>query len=207
VLKQNSNLENRNDGIKIRQLMEIFMSFFRIGCFTFGGGYAMIPLIEKEVVTKKEWIKEEDIIDIFAVSQSIPGAIAINSATFIGYKIAGRLGALSATLGVVLPSFIIITIIAAFFGRFQDNPYVQRAFIGIRATVVGFIAMAAWKIGKKSVKDKFTAGIAAVTILLVIVLDIHAIYIIIAGALAGILAFKLFPKRLQGYIKEGGEEE
>jgi len=99
----------------MKQLKDIFVTFFMIGLFTFGGGYAMIPLIEKEIVEKKKWVEKEEITDILAVSQSIPGAIAINSATFIGFKIKGRIGAIAATLGVILPSFVIISFIAAFF--------------------------------------------------------------------------------------------
>lgn len=195
----------QNKGIK--QLVEIFLTFFKIGCFTFGGGYAMIPLIEREVVTKKEWVREEDVIDVFAISESIPGAIAINSSTFIGYKIAGRKGAVAAMLGVVLPSFIIITLIAAFFSKFQDNPAVKKAFLGIRAAVVGLIIMAAVKIGKAAIKDNITAVIAVVTVILVFALNIHAIYVIIAGALLGVITYELFPRRFQKIIKKEDEKD
>ena len=103
------------DKTDYKKLLEIFVLFFKIGSFTFGGGFAMIPLIEKEVINNKGWVNEEEIIDVFAVSQSIPGAIAINCATLIGFKIYGKKGACAATIGVILPSFLIITIIAAFF--------------------------------------------------------------------------------------------
>ena len=101
-----------NKKVNLKLLIEIFTTFFKIGAFTFGGGYAMIPLIEREVITNKGWIKnEEEIIDVFAVAESIPGAIAINSSTFVGYKIAGRIGAITAACGVILPSFIIINLL------------------------------------------------------------------------------------------------
>lgn len=193
----------QNKGLK--QLTDIFFTFFKIGCFTFGGGFAMIPLIEREVVIKKQWVKQEEVIDVFAVSQSIPGAIGINSSTFIGYKIAGYKGAISATLGIILPSFIIITLIAAFFSRFQDYPIVKNAFLGVRASVVALIAMAVIKIGKAAIRDNLTAVIAIVTILLVIVLDVHAIYVIILGSLTGVITYKLFPDRVQKIMKKEGK--
>ncbi|WP_280139583.1 chromate transporter [Natronincola ferrireducens] len=177
------------------------MVFFKIGLFTFGGGYAMIPLIEKEMIANKAWVKEEEIIDIFAVSQSIPGAIAINSSTFIGYKIAGIPGALAATAGVVIPSFIIITIIATFFSRFQNNPIVQAAFIGIRSAVVALILMAVIKIGKSSIKDRLTALITVLAVILVILINVHAIFVIIGGAAAGIIVYLWCPSRINGTLE------
>ncbi len=101
------------------KVIKLFMSFFKIGLFTFGGGFAMIPLIEKEIVDTRKWIHREDIIDLFAISQSIPGAVAINTATLVGYKVAGRIGAIVATAGVALPSIVIISLIAVFFVRLQ----------------------------------------------------------------------------------------
>ena len=178
----------------IKLLIDIFMTFFKIGSVTFGGGYAMIPIIEREVITNKGWVKnEEEIIDVFAVSESIPGAIAINSSTFVGYKIAGKYGAIAAMLGVVLPSFIIITLIAAFFSKFQDNEIVQAAFMGIRSAVVALILMAAIKVAKKAVKDKLSTIITLVTILLILILDIHAIFTVIGGALIGLIVYFTAP--------------
>ena len=180
---------NRKSDLKL--LFDIFLTFFKLGCFTFGGGYAMIPLIEREVVINKQWVKDADIIDIFAVSESIPGAIAINTSTFIGYKIAGRKGAFASMLGVILPSFIIITLTAAFFGRFQDSPIVKAAFLGIRSAVAGLILIAAIKIGKTAVRDRITAGIMIFAVILVLVLDIHAIFAIIGGAITGLVVYKV----------------
>ena len=188
-------------------LIEIFLAFFKIGCFTFGGGYAMIPLIEREVITNKKWMKAEDVIDIFAVSESIPGAIAINSSAFIGYKIAGRKGAAAAMLGVITPSIIIITLIAAFFSKFQNNPLVVRAFLGIRATVVGLILLAAYKMAKAAIKGKLTILIAAITAVLVFIFNIHAIFLIISGAILGVVMYKLSPRNLPVGIKKEGEQE
>ncbi|NLZ54656.1 MAG: chromate transporter [Thermoanaerobacteraceae bacterium] len=191
----------------LKQLTEIFLIFLKIGAFTFGGGFAMIPLIEREVINNKGWVKEEEIIDVFAVSQSIPGAIAINSATFIGYKIAGRKGAFTATLGVVLPSFITITLIAAFFTRFQDNPVVKAAFMGIRPAVVGLILLAAVKVGKAAIKDKVGIAIAVLTIALITVLNIHVIFTIIGGAVVGLIIYVLFPNKAEKIIEKSMEKE
>jgi len=171
----------------MNKLFKIFWIFFKIGAFTFGGGYAMIPLIEREMVEKQGWISEKEIVDIFAVSESVPGAIAINSATFIGYKIAGFWGAIFAMFGVVLPSFLVITAIAAVFIRFQDLPVVKAAFEGIRATVVALIVMAAIKVTKSAIKDKVGIFIMVVAFALLVFASLHAILIIILGAITGLL--------------------
>lgn len=180
----------------IKQLKDIFVTFFKIGLFTFGGGYAMIPLIEKEIVEKKKWVEREEITDILAVSQSIPGAIAINSATFIGFKASGRKGALAATLGVILPSFFIIAIIAAFFSKFGDNLIVKSIFSGIRPAVVALIAFAVFKVGKTSIKDKTGLIVAIIGLVLVIAFNIHAILVIIGGAVFGLVVYKFWPGKV-----------
>ena len=182
----------------IKQLKDIFVTFFKIGLFTFGGGYAMIPLIEKEIVENKKWVEREAITDILAVSQSIPGAIAINAATFIGFKISGKKGALVATFGAILPSFLIITVIAAFFSKFNDNPIVKSVFAGIRPAIVALIVFAAYKVGKASIKDKTGLIVAIIGLVLVVALDIHAILVIIGGAVFGLTVYKFWP----GKVKE-----
>lgn len=178
-----------------KQLIEISLLFFKIGLFTFGGGFAMIPLIEKEIVEKKKWVKREEIMDILAVSQSIPGAIAINSATFIGFKVSGRKGAIAATIGVIMPSFIIISLIAASFGKIGDNKIVKAAFAGIRPAVVALIGAAVIKVGKTSVSDITGLLIAVIAAAAVAIFNIHAIFVIIAGAVFGLLVYKLWPAK------------
>ncbi|HYE12283.1 MAG TPA: chromate transporter [Patescibacteria group bacterium] len=190
---------NSND---IKQLKDIFVSFFKIGLFTFGGGYAMIPLIEKEIVENKKWVGKEEITDILAVAQSIPGAIAINSATFIGYKTYGRKGALAATLGVILPSFVIISLIAAFFSKFDDNQFVKSIFAGIRPAVVALIIYAVVKIGKTSIKDKTGLIVAIIGLVMVVVFDIHAILVIIGGAVFGLAVYKFWPDKVKEILKK-----
>lgn len=124
-------------------LLKIFLTFFKIGLFSFGGGYAMLPLIQEEVVTINKWLTANEFIDIVAISQVTPGPIAINSATYVGYKASGILGSISATLGVSLPSIIIMLIISKFFLAFKNNDYMEKAFKGLRPCTVGLIAAAA----------------------------------------------------------------
>ena len=180
----------------IKQLKDIFVTFFKIGLFTFGGGYAMIPLIEKEIAEKKKWVDGEEITDILAVSQSIPGAIAINSATFIGFKISGKKGALVAALGVILPSFCVIAVIAAFFSKFGDNPIIKSIFAGIRPAVVALITFAVFRVGKTSIKDTTGLIVAIIASVLVIAFNIHAIFVIIGGAIFGLAVYKFWPRKV-----------
>ncbi|NMA85260.1 MAG: chromate transporter [Epulopiscium sp.] len=192
--------------VDFKTLQEIFFIFLKIGAVTFGGGYAMIPLIEEEVVHKRKWIEEEEVIDVFAVAESIPGAIAINSSTFIGYKIAGRKGAIAATLGVVLPSVVIITLIASVFGQFQDNPIVQAAFLGVRSCVVALIGVAAFSLSKKGIRDKLTAILWAITVMSVLFMNLHPILMIVSGGLTGFLVMKWMPDKVEEIIKEREEQ-
>jgi chromate transporter len=181
----------------IKQLMDIFFTFFKIGIFTFGGGYAMIPLIEKESVEKKKWLKREELTDIIAVSESIPGAVSINSVTFIGFKIAGKKGAVTAAIGVMSPAFIFISIIAAFFDKFSDNSTVQAVFSGIRPAVVALIALAAYKVGKTAIKDKLGLIVAIIVLVLVIVFNVHAILLIIGGVVLGLMVYMFWPGKMK----------
>lgn len=179
------------------KLLDIFWVFLKIGSFTFGGGYAMIPLIEEEIVNKKKWVTSNEIIDLFAIAESIPGAIAINTATFIGYKISGRKGAIAANIGVILPSLTIITLIASVFSKFQNDPNVQAALLGIRSCVVALILMAAVSVGKKAIKDKITFLVAILAMVSIAFLDIHPIFAIISGAVIGLVVMKILPDKVE----------
>ena len=176
--------------VKYRSL---FFVFFKIGLFTFGGGYAMLPLMERELVNNHHWVDEKDIMDVFAVAQSFPGPIAVNAATFTGFRLAGRLGAVTSTLGCVLPSFLVLSIIAAGFSQFQDLPVVQHVFFGIRAAVTAQIFLAAIKMGKKALVDWVSILIMLVTVILILILDLHPILTVIGGGLAGSALYWLFP--------------
>jgi chromate transporter len=134
-------------------LLDIFITFFKIGLFSFGGGYAMLPLIQQEVTTTHTWVTTTEFIDIVAISQITPGPIAINSATYIGFKTAGILGSTLATLGVVMPSIIIMIIISRFFIKFKNNKYLDYAFLGLRPATVGLIAAAAVLVSYESFID------------------------------------------------------
>lgn len=174
----------------MRELWELFTVFARIGGFTFGGGYAMLPIIQEEVVEKRSWATEEEVIDYYAIGQSTPGIIAVNTATFIGYKQRGIIGGIVATLGMVFPSVVIITIIANFFRHFQNYKMVQHAFGGIRVAVVALILNAISKMWSASVKDKLGILIFAVTLIIMVFFQISPIIIIIASATVGILINK-----------------
>jgi chromate transporter len=185
------NLQIRARDQGIRLLLDIFTTFCRVGAFTFGGGLAMLPLFEREVIEKKGWIKHEDILDIYAISQSLPGVIAVNASTFIGYRLAGVPGAVAAIAGVMTPSLLIIIAIASLFVHFRENFYVAKAFRGVRAGVAALIFLAAYRIGKATLKDAFTWVVAVIAFLVTLLSDIHVVYIILAGALVGIAASKL----------------
>ncbi|WHH61327.1 chromate transporter [Petroclostridium sp. X23] len=175
--------------IELKTLWKMFMIFFRIGAFTIGGGYAMLPLIEREVVDNQNWVSEEEIVDVFAISQSIPGVIAINTSIFIGYKVGGIVGAIVAALGVILPSFLIILMIAFLLFNIEENAYVQKAFTGVRAGVVALIGLAAVKLGKAAVKDKVGMILAGAAFIAVVVFDAHPILMIIVGGAIGFIAY------------------
>jgi chromate transporter len=172
---------------------DLFATFFKIGLFTFGGGYAMIPLIHREMVEKKAWIDDEEIVDVLALAQMVPGAVAINAATLIGKRLAGNRGGLVATASVILPSFLVITVIAAFLGHFQDDPVVKAAFLGIRPAVAALMAVAVWKVGKSSIRDALGWIIALVAFAMVVFLSVHAIYAILGAAVFGIFLHYAFP--------------
>lgn len=179
---------------KLKTALTLFGVFFKIGAFTFGGGYAMIPIIEKEVSEKRAWISEEDILDIFAISESTPGPIAINTATFIGYKIGGVLGSAFATFGVVLPSFIIISIISLILTEFSHLKPVQYAFNGIRAGVLALLIKALVSMYKKNKKSLFAYIIMAGAFVLAAFTNINVIFVLIGCGVAG-LAYSLITLR------------
>lgn len=173
----------------IKTYWELFKVFFKIGAFTFGGGYAMIPLIEEEIVEHKKWVKKEDVFDLFAVSQSIPGAIAINTSTLVGYKIAGKLGAICATFGVILPSFIIISVIASFFSKIADNAVVIAIFTGINGAVVVLVLLAALKMLKIAIHDALSVLLVIGTVLMILFTNVSPIYLILTGGILGFLLY------------------
>ena len=164
---------------------EAFIIFFKIGAFTIGGGYAMLPLIEDEIVKKRQWIAPEDFVDLLAIAQSSPGVFAVNIAIFIGYRLRGVKGSLVTTLGSVLPSFCIILAIALFFTSYKDNLYIERMFKGIRPAVVALIAAPTFNMAKSARISRRNVWIPVVSALLIWLLGFSPIWIIVAAGVGG----------------------
>ena len=180
----------------MRELWKIFLTFFKIGAFTFGGGYAMIPLIQKEAVENHHWVEDEDILDIVAIAESTPGPIAINAATFVGYRVKGFAGALAATFGVVLPSFMIILAISYVLRQFRDWKVVQYAFRGIRAGVLVLMLKALIKMFKTNRKGIVAYGIMGLSFVLTAVWNVNTFLIIALCAVLGLVTALAAERRL-----------
>lgn len=180
--------------MKLKKLLQVFWTFFKIGAFTFGGGYAMIPLIQNEAVEKRHWVTDDDILEIVAIAESTPGPIAINSATFVGYRAAGVLGSVCGTLGVVLPSFVIILALSFILQEFQALRAVQYAFFGIRAGVLALLIKALWTMYKKSPKGWPAYVVMGLSFLLTAVFSINVIFVIIGCAIFGLVTSRILQK-------------
>lgn len=168
-------------------LLSLFWAFFRIGPSTFGGGYAMMPAIEREIVEKKRWIDEKELADMVSLAGSAPGGVGVNAAAFVGYRKAGVAGAIAAVAGMTMPTFLIVISLSLFYLLFQGNPKVEAALKGIHGAVVALILMAAYRMAKSSVFDIATAIISILAFLFLFMADISPLYIIVCGLLAGIL--------------------
>ena len=168
-------------------LLPLFLSFAKVGVMTFGGGYAMIPILEREIVEKQGWASSEELMDYYAVGQCTPGVIAVNTATFIGYKVAGVPGGIIATLGIVFPSLVIITIIAGILTSFSDLPAVKSAFAAIRVCVCVLIFNAVVKLWKGAIKDKAALCLFLAVFLLSLFFDLSPVVFVLFCAAAGIL--------------------
>lgn len=171
--------------------LKLFAAFARVGVLTFGGGYAMIPMLEREIVDRHGWATSEELMDYYAVGQCTPGVIAVNTATFIGYKTAGNLGGVVATLGVIFPSFVIISVIAGIIQNFADIPAVKSAFAGIRVCVCVLIFNSVLKLWKGAVKDKAALALCLLVFVLSVFFSISPIVFVVFCAAAGILFTKL----------------
>lgn len=168
------------------QLWKLFRLFFKIGLFTFGGGYAMLPLLKDEVVYKRRYLKEEDLLDLYSIGQCTPGIIAVNVATFIGFQQKGIKGAIVATLGMVMPSLIIIVSLATVLKNFIDNRYVAYAFAGIRICVAALIADIIYDLARKNIRDYFSAAIFLGALVLLIGVDLSAVMIVIFAGMVSL---------------------
>jgi chromate transporter len=174
---------------------ELFLSFLKIGAFTFGGGYAMIPIMQREVVDVRHWVTEDDIVKLLVISESTPGVIAVNSATFIGYRIGGFWGSLTATLGVVLPSFVVITLISYFYEQFKALTWVSYAFMGLRAAVAVLIFNAVFRLTRKTKKDVFSIAVLILAFLVAALTDVNAVLVILIAAGFGLLRGFILSRR------------
>ncbi len=175
----------------MKKYIDLFLVFAKIGVMTFGGGYAMLPMLERELIDNRGWTTNEELMDYFAVAQCTPGVIAVNTATFIGYKLYGNLGGIVATLGVVFPSLVIITTIAGVLTNFADIPAVKHAFAGVRVCVCVLIFNAVVKLWKGAIKDKTALVLFVVIFLLSVSLDVSPVVYVIACAAAGIFLTKM----------------
>ena len=171
----------------MKKYINLFLAFAKIGVMTFGGGYAMLPMLERELIDNRGWTTNEELMDYFAVAQCTPGVIAVNTATFIGYKLYGNLGGIVATLGVVSPSLVIITTIAGVLTNFADIPAVKHAFAGVRVCVCVLIFNAVLKLVKSAMKDAWCWGIFGLILVLSFVLDVSPILYVLAAGLAGVV--------------------
>lgn len=172
-------------------IKQLFFSFLKIGAFTFGGGYAMIPLIQKEVVEDKKWLTDEDVADVIAIAETTPGPIAINAATFVGYKAKGVIGALAATLGVVIPSFLIIILITVALKNYMEYEIVADAFWGIRIAVIALMTKAFVTMLKQCPRNVVSYGIAVIALVLVGIYKISVFAIVLGAALIGIVYYQV----------------
>lgn len=178
---------NKGTSFKQNLYVELFWEFFKLGLFTIGGGMVMLPLIQQLVVEKKGWMSEEEAVDCMAVGQGLPGVIAINMATYIGRQKKGIPGALCATAGVILPSFVIIILIVELLAGLGDNTYLAGAMTGIKAAATGLIGYSAYKLGKKILKGPFSWILAVGAFAAIVWLEVSAVWVILTGIVLGIL--------------------
>jgi chromate transporter len=186
-----------------RLLVQLFYSFCKISPVTFGGGYAIIPLIENEVLTKRNWLRADELSEVLAVAQSVPGAVAVNAAMVIGYRVAGIAGALIAMVGVVLPAFFIVMGLCVAFFHMREQPWVSGALKGIRAAVVALIIYAAIRMGKTAVLDKVTWVMLGGALGALLFLHLNPIVVIVCGAVLGMVAVPM--KKWFRMNKESGD--
>ncbi|NLC53352.1 MAG: chromate transporter [Firmicutes bacterium] len=168
-------------------LGDLFFTFFKIGAFTFGGGYAMIPLIQDVAIYKHGWLTQQEFLEVIAIAEMTPGPVAVNTATFVGYRTAGLLGSTLATLGVVLPSFLIILLIARFFKGLTDLPWAKGFFTGVKPAIIGLIGIALWRLGSTALIDYKSILIFLGALFLLIKGRLHPIPVILLSALCGLL--------------------
>ena len=180
---------------KLKDLFTIYFAFFKVGAFTFGGGLAMMPMLQKELIEKKQWLTEEELIDYYAVGQSTPGIIAVNVATFVGYKRAGILGGIFGTLGIISPSLIIIMILANLINSISDYPIVQKALTGINVAVAALLTSVIINFAKKTIKNVWNAIFMLISFLLIFALKVPSFIVILFGLATGVILTFIHKKK------------
>ena len=183
---------------KLRHYTDLFWVFFQIGAVTFGGGLAMLPMLERELVHRRRWLTSERLVDYYAIGQSTPGIIAVNVATFVGYEQQGIPGALITTFGIVLPSIIVICLIAGVLGAFADVPEVKKVLQGINVVVAVLLLFAVSRVGKRTLKDWISGGIAIAAFVSIVVWDVPAVFVVLSSAVLGILIRIRHEYRMEG---------
>lgn len=196
---------NTQRKIDFNLLVQLCAVFLKLGPSTFGGGYAMIAAIEREVVEKKKWLDRSEMADMISVAGSAPGGVAVNSAAFVGYRMAGVIGAIGAVTAITLPTFIIVFILSLLGMMFQDVPKVQAALKGIHAAIVALIIVAAFKMGKRSIMDAATLLLTAASVSLLLFTQVHSLYLIIGGPIIGVLV--VLVKRALGMAAQTEKED
>lgn len=173
----------------MKEIFELFFTFFKIGAVTFGGGLAMLPILERELAQKRDWTNTEELLDYYAIAQSTPGIIAVNVATFVGYKRKGVAGAIAATLGVITPSVIIITLIAKFISNFESIQFVKKALAGINIAVAALLTYSVINLAKKTIKVWWNAFFFAAAFVLIYFFHVHTVFVILGATAAGLLIY------------------
>lgn len=178
----------------ISRYFQLFWLFFKIGPSTFGGGYAMIPVLEREIVEKRGWISRQEMNDLMSLAGSAPGGVGVNASAFIGYRISKVPGAIAATVGITLPTFIIVFILSSIYSVFQHEPKVQAAMKGIHGAIIGLIAVAAYNMGKNALFDRTTIAIAAASLIVLIATSINPTFMILIGLVLGMIIISVKKK-------------
>ncbi|MFC0214136.1 chromate transporter [Paenibacillus chartarius] len=181
-------------GTKLKRLWDIFWTFLKIGPATFGGGYAMIPVLEREIAVKRQWVTHREMSDVLSIAGSAPGGIGVNAAAFVGYRRAGVPGAAAAVAGMTLPTFLIAVALSLIFTQIEHHPKIAAAMEGIQAAIVGLIVVAAMKMGKSAIFDKTTLALTVSTVVILLTVSIHPVFVILLGPLAGILCISVKEK-------------
>lgn len=190
----------------MKEIGKLFLVFFKIGLFTFGGGFAMVPAIKREAVDVHGWVTEDEVMDCIAIGQSLPGVFSINSATFIGNRVKGLPGAVVACAGVTLPAFFAILIILVFLGKIEDNPYVLGALEGIKAASVALILVTVWNMGKTILKNAAAVVLSLISFLMIAVFGVNAVWAILFGAAWGYVAYRIRVFRERKAAKAGEDK-